>query len=111
MRVDTTVVETNIHYPTDSSLLGDGVRGSATGVSTARSVAALRGDARLVQSPSICSWPAMKTACAPTWPVIARQHVWCRTTSRDQFLIPHTGGLSRQQLTVLPILPSSRRRI
>jgi IS5 family transposase len=26
MRVDTTVVETNIHYPTDSSLLGDGMR-------------------------------------------------------------------------------------
>ena len=26
MRVDTTVVETNIHYPPDSSLLGDGVR-------------------------------------------------------------------------------------
>jgi transposase, IS5 family len=26
MRVDTTVVETNIHYPTDSSLLGDGAR-------------------------------------------------------------------------------------
>jgi IS5 family transposase len=26
MRVDTTVVETDIHYPTDSSLLGDGVR-------------------------------------------------------------------------------------
>jgi len=26
MRVDTTVVETNIHYPTDSSLLSDGVR-------------------------------------------------------------------------------------
>jgi hypothetical protein len=24
MRVDTTVVETNIHYPTDSGLLGDG---------------------------------------------------------------------------------------
>ena len=24
--VDTTVVETNIHYPTDSGLLGDGVR-------------------------------------------------------------------------------------
>jgi IS5 family transposase len=29
MRVDTTVVETNIHYPTDSSLLGDGA-GRAT---------------------------------------------------------------------------------
>jgi len=26
MRVDTTVVETNVHYPTDSSLLADGVR-------------------------------------------------------------------------------------
>ena len=26
MRVDTTVVETHIHYPTDSSLLGDGTR-------------------------------------------------------------------------------------
>jgi IS5 family transposase len=26
MRVDTTVVETNIHYPTDSTLLSDGVR-------------------------------------------------------------------------------------
>lgn len=26
MRIDTTVVETNIHYPTDSSLMADGVR-------------------------------------------------------------------------------------
>ena len=26
MRVDTTVVESNIHYPTDSTLMGDGVR-------------------------------------------------------------------------------------
>ena len=26
LRVDTTVVETNIHYPTDSNLLGDGAR-------------------------------------------------------------------------------------
>jgi IS5 family transposase len=26
MRIDTTVTETNIHYPTDSSLMGDGVR-------------------------------------------------------------------------------------
>jgi IS5 family transposase len=26
MRIDTTAVETNVHYPTDSSLLGDGVR-------------------------------------------------------------------------------------
>jgi transposase, IS5 family len=27
LRVDSTVVATNIHHPTDSSLLGDGVRG------------------------------------------------------------------------------------
>jgi transposase, IS5 family len=26
MGVDTTLVETNIHYPTDSGLMGDGVR-------------------------------------------------------------------------------------
>ncbi len=26
VRVDTTAVETNVHYPTDSSLLGDGAR-------------------------------------------------------------------------------------
>ena len=26
MRVDTTVVESNIHYPTDSGLLNDGAR-------------------------------------------------------------------------------------
>lgn len=26
LRVDTTIVETNVHYPTDSSLLGDGAR-------------------------------------------------------------------------------------
>ena len=26
MHVDTTIVETDIHHPTDSALLGDGVR-------------------------------------------------------------------------------------
>jgi IS5 family transposase len=26
LRIDTTVVETNIHYPTDATLLADGVR-------------------------------------------------------------------------------------
>src|SRR5207247_8300527 len=26
LRSDTTVVESNVHYPTDSSLLGDGIR-------------------------------------------------------------------------------------
>src|SRR6476469_2217490 len=41
MRVDTTVVETNIHYPTDSSLLGDGVRVLTR---TMKKIAALAGD-------------------------------------------------------------------
>ncbi len=42
MRVDTTVVETNIHYPTDSSLLGDGVRVLTRAM---RRVAAIAGEA------------------------------------------------------------------
>jgi hypothetical protein len=42
MRVDTTVVETNIHYPTDSSLLGDGVRVLTR---TMRKITALAGTA------------------------------------------------------------------
>ena len=42
MRVDTTVVENNIHYPTDSSLLGDGVRVLTR---TMRKIAKLTGQA------------------------------------------------------------------
>ena len=41
MRVDTTVVESNIHYPTDSSLLGDGVR---VLIRTMRKITKLVGD-------------------------------------------------------------------
>jgi IS5 family transposase len=39
MRVDTTVVETNIHYPTDSSLLGDGVRVLTRGMKRVTAIA------------------------------------------------------------------------
>jgi transposase, IS5 family len=42
MRVDTTVVETNIHYPTDSSLLGDGVR---VLIRTMKKITAITGEA------------------------------------------------------------------
>src|SRR6202045_950851 len=42
MRVDTTVTETNIHYPTDSSLLGDGVRGL---IRTMKKIAGIAGAA------------------------------------------------------------------
>ncbi len=42
MRVDTTVVETNIHYPTDSSLMGDGVRVLTR---VMRRISAIAGDA------------------------------------------------------------------
>jgi IS5 family transposase len=43
MRVDTTVVETNIHYPTDSSLLGDGVRVLTRAMKKVGSIAAEAG--------------------------------------------------------------------
>jgi len=39
MRVDTTVVETDIHYPTDSSLLGDGVRVLTRGMKRVSAIA------------------------------------------------------------------------
>ncbi len=42
MRLDTTVVETTIHYPTDSSLLGDGVRVLTR---TMRRITAIAGEA------------------------------------------------------------------
>jgi len=42
LRVDTTVVETNVHYPTDSSLLGDGVR---VLIRTMKNVAEIAGEA------------------------------------------------------------------
>jgi IS5 family transposase len=42
MRMDTTVTETNIHYPTDSSLLGDGVR---VLVRTMKKIVKVAGDA------------------------------------------------------------------
>ncbi len=43
MRVDTTVVETNIHYPTDSSLLGDGVRVLIRGMKKVEDIAGQAG--------------------------------------------------------------------
>lgn len=43
MRVDTTVVETNIHYPTDSSLLGDGVRVLTRAMKKVTAIAGTRG--------------------------------------------------------------------
>ena len=56
MRVDTTVVETNIHYPTDSSLLGDGVRVLTR---TMKKITTLAGTVEV--SEALCigsSWPA-----------------------------------------------------
>jgi IS5 family transposase len=43
LRVDTTVVETDIHYPTDSSLLGDGVRVLTRAMRTIAKLAAAAG--------------------------------------------------------------------
>src|SRR6202171_2416036 len=41
MRVDTTVVETNIHYPTDRALLGDGARGRTRTMKQGKKVIAI----------------------------------------------------------------------
>jgi IS5 family transposase len=43
MRLDTTVVETNIHYPTDSNLLGDGVRVLIRGMKRIAEIAGRQG--------------------------------------------------------------------
>jgi IS5 family transposase len=43
MRLDTTVVEMNIHYPTDSSLLGDGVRVLIRGMKRIAEIAVQQG--------------------------------------------------------------------
>ena len=43
MRLDTTVVETNIHYPTDSNLLGDGVRVLIRAMKRVREIAGEQG--------------------------------------------------------------------
>jgi IS5 family transposase len=50
MRVDTTVVETNIHYPTDSSLLGDGMR---VLIRTMKKITKIVGEAGQAWRPSV----------------------------------------------------------
>ena len=61
MRVDTTVVESNIHYPTDSSLLGDGVR---VLVRSMRKITALTGvvGAKLRDRSRSVKWRVLKAA-------------------------------------------------
>jgi IS5 family transposase len=53
LRVDTTVVETNIHYPTDSSLLGDGVRVATRVMKKIQNLAAKTGAAFRDRSKSV----------------------------------------------------------
>ena len=63
LRVDTTVVETNVHYPTDSSLLGDGVR---VLIRTMRKVTKIVGDkgAKLVDRSRSVKWRVLDIARA-----------------------------------------------
>lgn len=53
LRVDTTVVETNIHYPTDSSLLGDGVRVLVRAMKKIRRIAGQAGNKLVDRSRSV----------------------------------------------------------
>ena len=63
MRIDTTVVESNIHYPTDSSLLGDGVRVLTRSM---RKITALAGTAGTKLRDRSCSakWRVLEIARA-----------------------------------------------
>src|SRR5262249_27409745 len=54
MRVDTTVVETNIHYPTDLSLLGDGVRVLTRTMKKITKIAGAAGTELRDRSRSVC---------------------------------------------------------
>jgi IS5 family transposase len=63
MRVDTTVVETNIHYPTDSTLLGDGTRVLTRLMKKVTSVAGAAGT-KLRDRMRTVSWCVMEIARA-----------------------------------------------
>jgi hypothetical protein len=75
LRLDTTVVETDIHYPTDSSLLGDGVRVLTRAMKRIAKIAGRAGSApgtaiycvppsRYIAS----SWDACRICSPPTLP-------------------------------------------
>jgi IS5 family transposase len=55
LRVDTTVVESNIHYPTDSSLLGDGTRVLTRTISPYRRMGAAYGSTAYLLNATSCS--------------------------------------------------------
>src|ERR1700732_1177173 len=63
MRVDTTVVETNIHYPTDSSLLGDGGRVLTRTMKKITGIAGAAGTQRRERSRSV-KWRVLEIARA-----------------------------------------------
>ena len=59
LRVDTTVVETDIHYPTDSSLLGDGVRVLTRTMKRIAEARRPRGHASCAIAPARCAIEVM----------------------------------------------------
>jgi len=65
MRVDTTVVETNVHYPTDSSLLGDGVRVLTRLMKSLRSPARSAANSATVAGASSCVCSTLRERRAP----------------------------------------------
>src|SRR5438874_2036366 len=66
LRVDTTVVETNIHYPTDATLLADGVRVLTR--SLRRIGERVRERTRSVGPPGLCDRPAQSHGRQPGAP-------------------------------------------
>lgn len=68
LRVDTTVVETNVHYPTDSSLLNDGLRVLTRTMRKIEEVADGAGERLRDRMRSVTSAPPSRRAIA-CWPL------------------------------------------
>jgi IS5 family transposase len=105
MRVDTTVVETNIHYPTDASLLGDGVRVLTRTMKQIKKLAGTAG-AHPDRACFSKSRRAGKGAHAAVLPPADGDHRPCRRTGQAL----RTRDRPGRQALQLPRGPSSPRR-
>ena len=107
LRTDTTVVETNVHYPTDSTLLGDGIR------VLSRSLARIAGQCKRGTVEVIHHGRAVKHRLLE----ISRAAKCLNETSRErmqssyQKLLALTRGVVRQAEEVLERWKSRRLRV
>lgn len=106
LRVDTTVVETNIHYPTDSTLLADGVRVLAR--TLRRLGAPVRERTRSIARRVFEIAQRSRTTGARTSPAV-RERTRARMTSLYQGLLGITRRVMREAEAVVRRLPARPR--